>query len=99
MPLYEYECSEHGAFEAECKMAEWMQPGICPLCAVPAARILSVPRLRALSPEGRIARERNERSRHAPRVAVREDTPRGDGPPRWGAAAAPGARPWALGHG
>src|SRR5215468_7414537 len=42
MPIYEYECEEHGKFE----VLEYRPPGVelkpCPKCDIPAPRILSL---------------------------------------------------------
>jgi putative FmdB family regulatory protein len=97
MPLYEYECSEHGVFELIRGISEARQGAPCPECASEAPRILSAPAVSSLSRATRVAHERNERSRHEPRV-VRNEGPRTPerGPPRLHQS---GGRPWALEHG
>jgi putative FmdB family regulatory protein len=96
MPLYEYECIEHGVFEAHRAMSDFASPGICPDCRHAAPRILSPPRLSCTGQSDRIARDRNERSRHEPRVVDKESAPRQSSAlPRSPSR----GRPWALGHG
>lgn len=96
MPIYEYECPEHGVFERERAMAEARSPAPCPVCDVAARRIISAPNLTALPRSAVLARDRNERSRHEPRVVQREAR-RDTGPPR--ARSHAGPRPWVLEHG
>lgn len=43
MPLYTYECAEHGEFSAWGKMSESNAPQPCPSCAEPASRALAKP--------------------------------------------------------
>jgi putative FmdB family regulatory protein len=98
MPIYEYQCCHHGLFEAERPMARSAEPAECPVCALAARRVLSVPRTALLPRAGRIARERNEQSQHAPQL--RQSTP---APPRRSRArplqVSHGSRPWVLEHG
>ena len=106
MPVYEYECRSHGVFEAFKPLAEYTSPADCPDCATPAGRILSVPHLASVPRATRIAHERNERSRHEPRMA------HGCSDPHHPKHAAPkpvgerpalraytGKRPWVIEHG
>lgn len=72
MPIYEYECEAHGVFEAMGEMARARADGTCPECELSCPRILSVPRISALSKQTRTAIERNEKSQHEPRVATRK---------------------------
>lgn len=71
MPIYEYQCHEHGAFEQQRPVSDFLQAGVCPVCHKDSPRILSAPGLRLTESSERIARDRNERSQHEPRVAVR----------------------------
>ena len=43
MPVYEYACATHGAFDALRPMAEFAQPCPCPTCGVASARVLLTP--------------------------------------------------------
>ena len=98
MPLYEYECAEHGVFERSRPMAEASLGAPCPDCEAEAPRILSAPNVPALPRGLSLAHERNERSRHEPRRverAPRKESSAPRDPPRRIAA---GGRPWALGH-
>ena len=98
MPIYEYECSEHGQFEAQRPMRLSAEPGECPVCQGAARRLLSATRTRLLPRATSLARDRNEKSQHAPEV-------RHSAPPRAAAAGikrplqAGHGRPWMLGHG
>ncbi len=68
MPVYEYLCAEHGAFEAIRPMADYKSPCPCPDCGAQAPRVmLTVPRLAALDTATRRAHETNERSAHEPK--------------------------------
>lgn len=97
MPLYEYECREHGVFELVRPMAESRLGAPCPRCGLLSARILSTPARLCLPRATRVAHERNERSRHEPKLVQREavsSSPVQSPPLRHG-----GGRPWALEHG
>jgi putative FmdB family regulatory protein len=39
MPLYEFECEEHGTFEKKCKMG--VSEETCPICEKPCQKIIS----------------------------------------------------------
>jgi putative FmdB family regulatory protein len=98
MPIYEYECSEHGLFEAERPMRHSAEPCACPACRGPARRVLSTTRTTLVPRASALARDRNERSQHSPelrRVEARA-APR---PSRPALQASHGGRPWMLGHG
>jgi putative FmdB family regulatory protein len=69
MPMYEYECSDHGVFELLKALAQYAEPACCPECDQRAERVLSAPRLSGLMRPGMIAHARNEQSRHEPRHA------------------------------
>lgn len=73
MPIYEYQCSDHGIFEQLRSLSEWTLPGDCPHCAEPARRILSRPNLASVPRSEMIARDRNEKSRHEPTVSRTPD--------------------------
>jgi putative FmdB family regulatory protein len=72
MPIYEYECEQHGVFELQREMSLARAGGPCPECEQSCPRILSVPRIAAVSKQTRTAHERNEKSQHEPRVATRK---------------------------
>jgi putative FmdB family regulatory protein len=94
VPLYEYECIDHGVFEDQRSIAESAEDGACPVCLCGARRIVSAPNLGQLARSQVKAIDRNERSRHEPRV-VRTEPPRAAerGPLR-----STGGYPWAIGH-
>lgn len=41
MPLYEYECPEHGKFEELVPMSQHREDNICPKCRQVAQRVMS----------------------------------------------------------
>jgi putative FmdB family regulatory protein len=67
MPLYEFECC--GTFEA--RRPAGTAAADCPVCGAPARRRFTSPGLALLSPGMRRARDREERSAHAPEVVSR----------------------------
>jgi putative FmdB family regulatory protein len=95
MPLYEYECREHGTFELHRSVADFDLAGPCATCQRDSPRVLSVPGLRFTTSSERIARDRNERSRNEPRIVVRQGAPSSEARLR----VAAGRQPWAIGHG
>ena len=97
MPLYEYDCHTHGVFEAMGSMLAAAEPERCPSCGAQAPRVLSVPRLACVGKHERIARDRNEQSRHEPRVArASARAPQAERP---ALRASHSSRPWVLEHG
>jgi putative FmdB family regulatory protein len=95
MPIYEYECGEHGVFEDQRKIAEAHADGTCPECRRASPRIVSAPALGRLERSQVRAMERNEKSRHEPRVVQAE--PR-KAPERAPLRASTHGYPWAMGH-
>jgi putative FmdB family regulatory protein len=102
MPMYEYQCMDHGTFEALRAIDKRAAPAPCPNCKARSRRILSAPRRAAMERSTLVAHERNERSRHEPRVS------RGPNKPKPKPAAegerpalhvSHGKRPWVLEHG
>jgi putative FmdB family regulatory protein len=96
MPIYEYECLEHGVFEEQRKVAESGAAGACPHCLQASPRIVSAPSLGRLERSQVRAIERNEKSRHEPRI-VRTEPPRSR-PEVRPMRSAMGGYPWAIGH-
>jgi putative FmdB family regulatory protein len=95
MPLYEYECEDHGVFEEARRIAESADDSTCPVCHGTARRIVSATNLGRLERSQVKAMDRNERSRHEPRI-VRTETMKESRPPPL--RAAHGGYPWAIGH-
>ena len=95
MPIYEFECRDYGVFELGRTMAERNEPAPCPSCDQTSKRIVSLPSLAQLATTEVKARDRNEKSRHEPKVVTRENKS-ADGPRV--ARAAHSAYPWAIGH-
>ena len=101
MPMYEYSCEKHGTFEALRAIEQRAAPARCPSCSARSKRVLSAPRLRGMERSTLIAHERNERSRHEPRVsraAPKRASPANEGK-KPALQAAHGKRPWVLEHG
>jgi putative FmdB family regulatory protein len=109
MPVYDYECAQHGAFEALRPMSESAAQQPCPRCGNSCARVmLSFARLGLLSTTERRARTRNEVSAHQPKTSaqLRHELGSGccSGAERQAAASdAPVARkfsgrPWMINH-
>jgi len=96
MPIYEYECNEHGLFEAERTMLRSAEPAPCPQCQTSARRVLSATRAALVPRASALARERNERSQHEPALRRVESAPRRAPRPRLQASH---GRPWCLEHG
>jgi putative FmdB family regulatory protein len=100
MPMYEYSCAKHGTFEALRAIEQRAAPARCPSCSARSKRVLSAPRLRGMERSTLIAHERNERSRHEPRVSSaapkRDRVKEGQKP---ALHASHGKRPWVLEHG
>jgi putative FmdB family regulatory protein len=94
MPLYEYECPDHGVFEEPRPIAESAADSTCPDCLGTARRIVSATNLGRLERSQVKAMDRNERSRHEPRVVKTEPKREGRPPP----LRAAGGYPWAIGH-
>jgi putative FmdB family regulatory protein len=97
MPIYEYQCRADGVFEALRAMCEAALPAACPSCGADAPRILSAPRLAQMAASEVKARDRNEKSRHEPRVV--HGTQRAQTGERPALRASHSSRPWALEHG
>lgn len=97
MPLYEYDCSRHGVFETMHSMHDAQAPERCPSCGEQAPRVLSAPRLARVSAHERKARDRNEKSRHEPRLSRKTNHPPKTERPAL--QASHHSRPWCLEHG
>jgi putative FmdB family regulatory protein len=94
MPLYEYECADHGVFEEAKSISRSTEDADCPTCYRSAPRIVSITALGRMDRTQVRAMERNERSRHEPQVVQREAKPA----TRPTLQAAHGGYPWAIGH-
>jgi putative FmdB family regulatory protein len=99
MPLYEYECRDHGIFELVRSMKDSADAADCPWCTCQAPRILSAPAVRQVERNTRVALERNERSSHEPSLLRRASSPARDAPPAEAKFRSGTGRPWALEHG
>jgi putative FmdB family regulatory protein len=100
MPIYEYECTEHGVFEELRPMQRSAEGAECPRCLSPAPRVLSATRTNVVPRAVSRAIARNEKSRHAPDVCSH-----GHPHQHTKAKARPGqaqvyrGRPWVIEHG
>jgi putative FmdB family regulatory protein len=105
MPLYEYECRDHGIFENLGTIAQSRQPAACPTCDALCSRIVSAPHLACLPRAQVLARDRNERSRHEPKVSsssrpsAHEHACEARSSPNRALTTYKGARPWVIEHG
>jgi putative FmdB family regulatory protein len=70
VPQYAFSCSACGPFEAWRPVAEAGAPLACPTCEAPAARRFTAPGLARMPAAMRTARDREERSAHAPAVVT-----------------------------
>jgi putative FmdB family regulatory protein len=109
MPLYEYECAAHGGFEMLRSVSEYAAPAPCPDCGELGPRVVSLPGTSFMAKSEVIARDRNERSSHEPRVSGHKpgDHVHGPGcghghapaPKKTGLQRYGGKRPWVMEHG
>ena len=68
MPLYEYECTDCGAFCVSRPMALYQEPADCPGCGQHSPRaLLSAPAFAGMPDSTRKAHAINEKSAHAPK--------------------------------
>ncbi len=98
MPIYEFECLDHGQFELTRPMAQVRDPAECPACGEPGKRLLSAPNVPSGSAVDRRAAGINERSQHEPRIVKREASPSDGGPPARTVHSSSRGYPWAIGH-
>jgi len=98
VPIYEFECADHGMFELTRPMAQVREPAACPECGEHGKRLLSAPNLATGSVVGRRAAAVNERSQHAPRIVQREAPQANSEPVKRTVHSAHGGYPWAIGH-
>ena len=68
MPVYEYTCETCGPFELWLSTVEVSSPRTCPTCDAPARRHFTPPGVARMPAPMRAARDREERSAHAPDV-------------------------------
>jgi len=102
MPLYEFDCEDHGLFDEMRSFDLSSAPAKCPVCGKECQRVLSVPRTRVLDRSTRIGMERNEKSRHEPRKHVCHagcNHGKPQKPKSKGYQPYTGSRPWVVEHG
>ena len=66
MPIYEYQCEEHGNFTRQIEIAKRNDDCFCPACGTITKRVISAPSLSLMSDTNREAWSRNEKSAHEP---------------------------------
>lgn len=67
MPMYDYECPQHGVFSAMRLMKHYKDPHPCPNCMKYAPRVLiKAPSMPSTSDVVRRAHATNERAQHSP---------------------------------
>jgi putative FmdB family regulatory protein len=105
MPIYEYECSEHGLFEEMRPMQRSSEGAGCPECTVLSPRVLSPTRTQLVPRATSLAHARNEKSQHSPDVCTHAHghhhhaaTSRPSAHPGQ-LQAYRGKRPWVMEHG
>ncbi|HVY22205.1 MAG TPA: FmdB family zinc ribbon protein [Steroidobacteraceae bacterium] len=67
MPLYSYECPEHGVFESLRPLVEYQSPQTCPECDAISMRIITPVALGLMPAATRVAHQRNERAANEPK--------------------------------
>ncbi len=103
MPIYEYECDQHGLFEELRPMSRSAEGAECPECAAASPRVLSPTRTNVVPRAVSVAHARNEKSQHSPDVCSHAH---GHGHSKPKKAKQPGQlqayrgkRPWVMEHG
>lgn len=71
MPIYSYECSDHGEMDMLRSFAELSTPVDCPVCGASMRRVVTVPNLQVMDPAKRKAYAVNEKSAHEPTLRRR----------------------------
>jgi putative FmdB family regulatory protein len=102
MPIYEYDCPDHGLFEELRPMQRSSEAAPCPACAGASPRVLSTTRTNLVPRATSIAHAHNEKSQHAPEVRSHGHHHRAAGkqPRAPGQLQAwHGKRPWVIEHG
>lgn len=110
MPVYEYECADHGVFEAVAPMDRFRDPCICPECGGESIRVLRTPpQLGAANRSSIKAHGVNERaadspkrtSTHGPGCSCCSGSKKSSRKTLTrpdGSKSFPGARPWMISH-
>jgi putative FmdB family regulatory protein len=104
MPIYEYDCEQHGLFEEMRPMNRSSEGAACPECAAVSPRVLSATRTNLVPRATSVAHARNEKSRHSPEVCSHADGHRHQHAKAQKARpgqlqAYRGKRPWVMEHG
>jgi len=110
MPIYEHFCFDcEQEFTHMRAMSQYKEPAPCPSCGVSCDRVtFSAPRSALLSPQARIAHQRNEKSAHEPRMSRghvcgaacnhNHSSKTEEKTPQLKQQLGKGRRPWMLGH-
>ncbi len=68
MPVYEYECDNHGRFDELRRLDENQLPADCPICGAACGRVVSLCCAPVLAATTVKAMDRNEKSSHEPAI-------------------------------
>lgn len=104
MPLYNYLCAAHGAFDDWRPMREAASPAPCPECGALGDRAVSLPSLSLMNGGTRKAHSINERSADQPKIETRTPAANGAGGHGCGGHTHghghrhSSSRPWMIGH-
>ena len=103
MPIYEYECDQHGTFSQLKGISNRNDDTVCPLCGHTSSRVISKPSLSIMSASNKTAWERNEKSAHEPirrskHVCNHTCNHNKSSNNRKIIKPTAGSRPWMLGH-
>jgi putative FmdB family regulatory protein len=102
MPIYEYECPQHGLFEELRSMQRSAEGAECPECQGAAPRVLSATRTNLVPRAVSVAHARNEKSQHAPEHSHRGHSHHHPPQPKRKPGQLQvyqGKRPWVMEHG
>jgi putative FmdB family regulatory protein len=106
MPLYNYQCEQHGEFVELKTIDQRNESTVCPSCNQLAHRSITAPNLSIMSATNRKAWARNEKSAHEPRRVTHSHScnhahhkhdDHASSHTQYKTASA-GTRPWMLGH-
>ncbi|MFV0359397.1 hypothetical protein [Tropicimonas sp.] len=97
MPIYDFNCAEHGIFSGRVSYETSRHGQPCPCCGQTASALPALPQISTLSGALRRAEARAETSSAAPRIVKRDHLP-GCGCNMCRVKAPPTSRRWMLGQ-
>lgn len=106
MPLYNYQCEQHGEFVELKTIDQRNESTSCPSCNKLAQRNITAPNLSIMTAANRTAWQRNEKSMHEPKRVTHSHSCNHKHHNHEGQSsshspyktASDGSRPWMLGH-